>query len=116
MDQLTLYLIGLLLDFGSLYFSLFVAETTVEYKRGSLKRAFFASVLTLFMWRAATLLQLFIPSPFVVALILIFSLGFFVNLFYGGDWVAVYGLALIILFALILVTTSVIAVVNEMFK
>jgi len=94
MDQLTLYLIGLLLDFGSLYFSLFVAETAVEYKRGSLKRAFFASVLTLFMWRAA----------------------FFVNLFYGGDWVAVYGLALIILFALILVTTSVIAIVNEMLK
>lgn len=108
-------MIGLLLDFGGLIFALFIAETTIRYQRGSLKYAFYASIPTLIIWRLASFTQIFIPSGFLVSLILMFSYGFFVNHFYGDDWFLIFGVALIILFAIILVTTSIMAVVNEVF-
>lgn len=109
-------MIGLFLDFGGLIFALFVAETAIRYQRGSLKYALYVSIPTLIIWRIASFVQIFIPSGFFVSLILMFSYGFFVNRFYGDDWFPIFGVALIILFAIILVTTSMMAVVSEIFK
>jgi hypothetical protein len=116
MNSIAPYIIGLLLDFGGLIFALFIAETTIRYQRGSLKYAIYASIPTLIIWRIASFVQIFIPSPFFVSLILMFAYGLFVNRFYGDDWFLILGLALIILFAIILVTTSMMAVVSEIFK
>ena len=112
MNSLTPYIIGVLLDLGGLIFASFIAETIVRYKRGTFKYALYVSIPTFIIWRVVS----FIPSGFLVSLILMFSYGLFVNRFYGDDWLIIFGVALIILFAVILVTTSVMAVIYEIFE
>jgi len=116
MNSLTPYIIGVLLDLGGLIFASFIAETIVRYKRGTFKYALYVSIPTFIIWRVASFIQIFIPSGFLVSLILMFSYGLFVNRFYGDDWLIIFGVALIILFAVILVTTSVMAVIYEIFE